>query len=300
MRKHLLCSVCLLLLIFAPPIHAQFNERSPQIEKVTNGEIDWANEYFYASGEGIIPPSSEEPNPAKAQLKAKNYAKMAAIANLYITIENTTITSKGAGKDYMAMDSQIRQSIEGHVSNVEIVSEKRITQGPDTVIEVTVRAPMYGYNGLAIPFLASRTVAMPLGGVLVNQSSLKSSISSPPRNPSDAGKYTSVIIDCSGLRMKRAVNPRIRRIDGNEVWGKVNIDSFSSLDKGAVAYSTSLFDAKDNERAGNNPLIIKAIGKAGNSKTQCDPVISNEDASAILSNNASSKYLDKFDVVFVM
>lgn len=299
MRKYLLCSVCLLLIIFTPPIFAQFNERSPQIEKVTNGEIDWANEYFYASGEGIIPPSSEEPNPAKAQLKAKNYAKMAAIANLYIAIENTTITCKGAGKDYMAMDMQIRQSIEGHISNVEIVSEKRITQGSDTIIEVTVRAPMYGYNGLAMPFLASRNVAMASGGISINQSSLKSSISSP-RNPSDAGKYTSVIIDCSGLRLKRAINPRIRRIDGTEIWGKVNINSYQSLDKGMVAYSTSMFDAKDNDRAGSNPLIIRAIGKAGNSKMECDPVVSNDDASAILSNNASSKYLDKLDVVFAI
>ncbi|MHB1463462.1 MAG: hypothetical protein ACYC1M_19455 [Armatimonadota bacterium] len=59
-------------------------------------------EMIYATGEGAIPNSSEQPNRAKAYLEAKSYAKMQAVANLVQKARGTLIEMTSVGKNYAA------------------------------------------------------------------------------------------------------------------------------------------------------------------------------------------------------
>lgn len=113
------------------------------------------------------------------------------------------------------------------------------------------------------------------------------------------GPYTSLIVNTLGLKVQRAMSPKICRTDGSEVWGTVNVDYDFLEDHGIVAYTRSLDDARKNERAGDNPLIIKAIGRAGG-KFYCNPVVENADAKLLLDENGKSQFLDKFNVIFVV
>lgn len=117
--------------------------------------------------------------------------------------------------------------------------------------------------------------------------------------PSEPGRpYTSVIVDAGGLKLDRSMSPKIRRVSGAEVWGTVSVSIEFVEDHGIVAYTKTLDEAMKNPRCGLNPVVIKALDRAGG-KFLCDPVICDADASLLLAENAKGKFLDKFNVIFV-
>jgi len=120
-----------------------------------------------------------------------------------------------------------------------------------------------------------------------------------PAKPSEPGKpYTSLIVDTTGFELQRSMSPKVRRPDGSEVWGTVKVDYDTVLEKGIVAYATSLDDAKKNSRCGSNPLIVPAVAIQGG-KSDSDPVVSPEDAKLLLAENEKGHFLDNLNVIFV-
>jgi len=126
--------------------------------------------------------------------------------------------------------------------------------------------------------------------------------------PEAADAYTGLVIDCRGLGLQRGMSPKIRRIDGSEVLGTIQL-SDDRLDKvieeGLVAYLSGFegeepfqLDEPDAvKRIGKNPLMIKAIGLAGSAKT--DPVISDEDADRLLQENKRSRFWERLAILFL-
>ncbi|MHB1461156.1 MAG: hypothetical protein ACYC1M_07750 [Armatimonadota bacterium] len=112
------------------------------------------------------------------------------------------------------------------------------------------------------------------------------------------GPYTSLIVDASGLGLKRAMSPKIRREDKSEVWGTVEVDADFVLETGIVSYTASMAGAIRDPRAGDNPLVIQAIGISGG-KFLCDPVISDGDAKNVLDEEKVTHFLEKFNVIFI-
>lgn len=300
------------------------------IEKVSDkARIDWTNLVYVAEGEGAVPTRDVEPNRAKALLKAKDYAKMAAIANLLMAIEGTAISYESVGKDYMA-ETTIRQKIEGFVKNVEVVETRREKIEGDEIVTIKVKAPMFGKNAPGTVFM---TEGQPPAAPPSPDTTIETGSETPGTTttetpgtttvdvnvkvvlrpdvaavvptttiitvPSVEDKpYTGVIIDASGYKITRAINPKIRRNDGSEVWGTVQADTTLLQDRGIVAYATSMAKAKANDRAGSNPLVIRAVGRAGK-RFYPDVVLSDSDAALLLSENGKSGFLDKFNVIFV-
>jgi hypothetical protein len=78
------------------------------------------------------------------------------------------------------------------------------------------------------------------------------------------------------------------------------IDVNLAISKGMVDYAPTpeLVQAAENgqSRAGAKPIIVKAIGVAGN--TSCNVVISKADADKILAANQSNNFLKNLAVVF--
>ena len=131
------------------------------------------------------------------------------------------------------------------------------------------------------------------------QATDQASPSAASAKPSEPGKpYTSVIIDTLGFKLDRCMSPKIRRVDGTEVWGTVKVDYDFLADHGIVAYVGTMDEAMKNPRCGTNPMIIKASGiSGGNFKS--DPVLSNEDATLLLSEDGKGGFFAKFNVIFV-
>ncbi len=273
-----------------------------------DSKIDWTNLKYIARGEGVVPNKTEEPNSARAYLKAKSYAKMQAIANLQMLIEGTTIDYEATGDDFMANEF-IKLKIQGFVRNVKVASLEEKMIGGDKIIEVVVEAPMFGEKAPGTVFLEERAKQKTMGSYtpgpvkveppkekpdmdkLANVASAKPS---PPGQP-----YTSLIVDGTGLDLRRAMSPKIRTADGEEVWGTVKVDYDFLQEKGIVVYANSLAAAKTNSRAGSNPMVVDAIAVAGG-KFYCDAVVSYPDADLIRSEEEKGNFLSDFSVIFVL
>ncbi|MCX6344763.1 MAG: hypothetical protein NT018_06790 [Armatimonadetes bacterium] len=297
MRKIVVMAILAMSLVIA----SQCLAGGPSVQKLNeNNRIDWTNLVYISTGEGAMPSVKDEPNRARAYLKAKGYARMAAVANLLSAIEGTAISFDAIGRDYME-DATIRQTIEGYVKNVEVTkTTKEVVEG-DTMIIVEIRAKMFGQNGVGAALLnreqkqVEKAVASEAVKVNVRP---EFKILETAKRAASTKPYTSVIIDSMGYKIDRCMSPKIRRADGSEVWGSVNAPAELVLEKGIASYVTSLESAQTNGRCGTNPLIIKAIGRAGG-QFNSDPVISDEDATLLLAENAKSGFLDKLNVIIV-
>ncbi len=329
------CIVTLLLVGWAAgSVFAQVNDElrgvkidtSDIVDKVRGGTIDWGNGWMYAVGQGALPSPAKESNRVKALLRARDYAKGEAIANLLMAVKGTTISFEATGADYMAKDIKLRQTIEGYVKNVLIVSWDTAQLEGNTIVRVTVGTPLYGQDTPGSAFISKIATesnqpakAVPLIEIPIETSVPRTEVivgsrpraggpiiasarpSDPPETLRDAkqeGPFDAVLIDTRGYDVLRSICPKIRKEDGSEVWGTVKVGYDEAIETGIVSYSKSLEKAKENSRYGKNPLIVRAVGRGGG-KAMCDPIISDADAKLILTENAKTKFLDGFKVIFV-
>jgi hypothetical protein len=357
--------------------------KSGLVEKTSNGDIDWGKEMFYATGEGAVPSESEEPNRAIAFLKAKDYAKMDAIASMQMLIQGTSISYEATGQDYMVKDSTLRQKIEGYIKNVSVLKTEQVGKGEEKIVRVTVVCKMYGADSPGNALLqkmselalmpspetpeptpvkveipkeapkpvepmvsAPEPVVTPPPPVVTTP---KPIVVKPPKpkpllkphvpkhipkvapkpvpsqptligsKPPDVGppvaattaatsvtadaggSYTSVVIDTLGFNVRRAMSPKIRTSEGDEVWGTLKISPDEVQDQGPVAYARTLEDAKKCSRAGSSPLLLRAVGRAGGSR-MCDVVLSDEDVTKLRAADQAAQppFLPQMRVVMVV
>lgn len=117
----------------------------------------------------------------------------------------------------------------------------------------------------------------------------------PEQNPmpTAVGIYTGVIIDCQGLGLQPAMAPAVFTANRKVVYGAENFSHEDVISKGYVGYANSTTSGV--ERAGSNPLVIKATNVEGS----CSPIISEADAAKILQENKVTGFLNKGNVVLV-
>ncbi len=222
-------------------------------------------------------------------------AKKQAIASILNSFSKTPINSFTSGQDLLKFP-KMRTLLEGVVGRYGKFKSVTLRVAGVPVVKMTVEipamqlvSPALAYckkQGLSIEKLKSLVMKVATGRQKVITKQFTS------------GPYTSLIIDASGLGLKRAMSPKIRRDDGSEVWGTVKVDADYVIDHGIVSYVDSLESAKNDDRAGDNPLVIQAIGISGG-KFLCDPVIDDNDSKYILDEDKEAHFLDKFSVIFV-
>jgi hypothetical protein len=254
------------------------------------------NDMLYAVGEGAMPRASEQPNRAKAYLQAKAYAKMDAIASLAQAAKGTLISYNSKGNSYIA-NTVIKQEIKTILDSVQVVSAKKRAEGKDVIVEVTVRAPKPKLPKVpkAPPVEQIKPSKKPFTPSWLSENAGVDSVSSP----NDGRGYTSVIIDAAGFKITRSMMPKILRPDGSEVWGTMKVDYDFVADCGLISYARNTADALANKRAGDKPLVLRAIGR-GSSTAKCDMVISAADADTLIAEDRKSGFLSDFRVIAIL
>ncbi len=94
-----------------------------------------------------------------------------------------------------------------------------------------------------------------------------------------SGQVSGIIIDASGIGARPALSPKVLTPDGEEVYGPSKVPREFVMNVGLCAYANSVGRAKDIERVGANPLVVRAISTGGSNKANL--VISEEDARLI-------------------
>jgi hypothetical protein len=303
MRTHALTAIGLLLLA-SLPAHAQtvIRKESPQgyIEIYEDATINWSEGVLTATGVGLIP--RDEPNRARAYLKARGYARLDALANLLMLIDRVQFDAQYTGADYMMQSEVLRASITGFVRGAQVIDERKIIIEGQEAVQVTVGAAMYGKNGLsrlllrqppAEPAPAAPEPPLPRIELLVPNVPA-------PDAPVVEGNYTGLIIDARGLKVQPAMAPRILKADGTPIYGTGDFDPDKVIEQGLASYHRDMDAARADKRAGDNPLILRPIGAYRRSVATTDVVLSDADAAKLLAEDAKTGFLKQLKVVFVV
>lgn len=291
-----------LMLLVSTAISLQMAHASGRdlVQEVSGGCIEWGRAIFSASGDALTPSASEEPNSSKAYIKAKGHARTKAIANILFTIDFTPANYAVTCRELMSFDDGLRQSVESLSVGAEIVSGRRKQRMGETIAEVTVELPMYGPVGPGTALLRGLIQQERLG-----RASAQVKIQTPrpkikAEAPGDqAGPFTALIVDARGFGLREALNPRIRRPDGSEVWGSLKLESSLPVGRGVVAYYSSSKEAAKSSIAGRNPLIVRAVGRGGG-PILCDAVVTIESADRMAAEDKASHFLRDYRVIFVV
>ena len=232
--------------------------------------IDFDGEYIEV--EGIVYPAGQSPN------ILRRIAIMDAYRILAEQIDTIYVTTNSTVRNMRDLDETINARVETALRGAKVIDVRREYDG--------------SYH--AIVRLYTNGVPSSLSSAVLGENIVIEDFPAPKViNIHSEIKYTGLIIDCRGHNLSTAIAPAIKSDDGTEIYAYKNIGYQTATDKGMVAYSTSVDSGV--ERAGDAPLMIKAVDVSGN----CDVVVSAEDADRILASNQSANFLSNCAVVLV-
>lgn len=205
-------------------------------------------------------------------------ARLDAYRNLLEEIKGVQIDSDTTVQNAITTSDVINSHITGVVKGAKVVKKYKDADG----YHVVLSAPVFGADSIAEAVLPANPNPAPLPAA--NNFTTGTSVK---------GTYTGVIIDCRGLGLSTAMAPAIFTPNGQPVYGSTYFSDSFLIKNGCVGYSNSLDQGV--ERAGVNPLVIRAVGI----QRFVSPVISPEDAGRILAENNATGFLSTASVVFV-
>lgn len=297
------------------------------IEQVADGagSINWTQGYITATGYG-----PKQPNlPAVVQRAGQRRVAMVdAQRHLAEAVQGVRVTSETTVETYQLVSDVIRTSVDAMLQNFRVIEEGIVDDGEGTYY-VTLAIPLNGQAAATLPppqIPEPPTAPRNLTDVIVDASPNTIQLAeqagreqglvptegprievpeTPPTAPQDIparrpGPYTGLVVDTRGFKVEHAMSPKIVTQDESEVWAGRNATRDLVLDSGIVSYMTTMDMAlnADISRAGNNPLVLRAIGRHGSFKANA--VISDADAQLLMGENDKAKFLDQFRVVFVV
>ena len=267
-------AACLTALLFVLATAAVF---------AAEGTTDWGNGVIRVTGSGVGKEKYKN-NPGQYRLTAQQAARMDAQRKLAEYVSGVQVTANSSMHDLALEDDRVSTMLKS------VVLKNAIDVGApqffdDGVCTITMELHMYGGNNSVaaaafIPFKDDPKVdfPQPVNATVVNQT------------------YTGLVIDCRGMNINPVMSPVIKNADGTKIYGHQNLDYDRIIVKGMAAYSSDAYDQISQQRAGSNPLVIKAVRL---DDINANPVISVADADKVLAANSQSKFLDNCAVVFV-
>ena len=240
-------------------------------------EPDWSNNVIEATGTGAYP--ARAVNQAQARAMAKRAAIVDAYRQLAEMINGVNVDAETTVENMIATSDIVKTKVTACIRGARIISEKELAGGG---YEVTMQVSMFG---------SSNSLAQ----AVLPPTQTKEIFPAPTvKVPSTSGGYTGLIVDCRGLGLKPVMSPVIKNNAGQPIYGYKNLDPDKVIAQGMASYTYSPNSGVD--RAGSNPLIVKAVSLESHNSY---PIISVEDANRVLAENNVSHFLEATNVVFI-
>jgi len=269
------------------------------------GVVDWGAQIIRATGIAGINPSLP---PGAQRASAIEAAKLAALRNLLQAVNGVTLSSETTVHNAALENDMIQTRVNGAVRHFTIVDTRYLS---DQSVEVEIEVPITGVLADAVlpqdfgggqflspvyvcptcgqPWPAGKPV--PPGVHLVRADSGRA-------NFSPGSAYTGLVINAKGLGLVPAMAPKILDGSGREIYGSRFVKREWAVQYGMVGYAKDLSQARKNERAGKNPLVITALRASGPNKA--DVVVSDADAQRIHQAAQYQNFLEKCRVMFIV
>lgn len=253
------------------------------------GTVSWNNGVVRATGIGAGKPAYQKKNPGVYRAQAKRAAIMDAQRNLTEAVKGVRVTSDSTMEDMILQSDVVRTRVDNIIKSMSEVSSQYYDDG---TYEVVLEMPIFGASdSLAeaafIPFKDEPKIPFPspIDVTIVNQPTVINN------------NYTGLVIDCRGLGgLNPVMSPVIKNANGQAIYGHQNLDYDKIIVNGMASYANDTLDQTSRNRAGSNPLVVKATSL---SDLNANPVVSVADADKILAANQYDRFLENCAVVFV-
>jgi hypothetical protein len=235
-----------LALIWAVCAHTTYGAGGQGDRSKRKDSVDWARLVIASSGVGI--PDLRAATVAVARVKAKRAARDDAAGKLSSTLAGIRVSSTETVGDRLASDAALKTKVDLLVKAFRIVDPQFYTDGG---VDYDVE--------LDLP---------PIEAAL---------LTGPHPGPLPGGEGTGLVVDARALKLSRALAPLLVDESEKEVYGPdlVTMDALSKV--GVVAYVPSLVAAIKLGRAGDHPLVLKAL----RTKDGVDVVLRSADADRV-------------------
>lgn len=252
------------------------------------GNVDWGKGVIRAKGIGFAKAELKK-NPGAYRAQARRAAMMDAQRTLAESVKGVHVTSESTMADLMLQSDVVRTRVDAIIKGMVEVSSQFFDDGS---YEVVLEMPMFGAkDSLSLaaftPFKDEPIVSFPqpTDTTIINQPTIVNA------------HYTGLIIDCRGLGgINPVMSPVIKNANGQAIYGHKNLDVDKIIMNGMASYASDVSDQVSRSRAGNNPLIIKAVKLSDLNAT---PIVAVADADKILAANQHDRFLENCAVVFV-
>ena len=244
---------------------------------------DWNKRVITVTGMGVA-------NPAMAvnQAHAAMLARQAAITDAYRLLASEVygvkVDAETTVEQKMLTSDIVKTRVSGVITGARIANEGEIAGGYSVTLELALFG---GDSSLAEAVFEHPAYVEPLP--------VPSPSYEPPVSRPTYGNYTGLIVDCRGLRqgINPVMSPVILNTNGTKIYGHKNLNREKIIRDGMASYARDMSQA---DRAGSNPLIIKAVALEN---FNANPVLSVEDADRVLYENSRSHFLEDTAVVFL-
>ena len=284
MRKIIMvCMICAMLMcssaFAAPALNVNVN-----VNQNSASTVNWRQ----GSDSDIIAVGISQPD-SRGMALAREAAIMAAQRNLISLAQGLRINSETTMRDLIIESDVVNRKVTGALRGAQIVEENSTPEGG---YYVKMRVPLYGATGsIAAAVMPSMVSANPKPFAKANR--LLSDVDG------QQVIYTGVIIDASGLGLEPTFAPAVYDESGRVIYGAEYLKQETVISEGMAGYAHNI--GEGTERAGENPLVVKAVNVRGGDSTinKVNVVVSEEDAEKILLANEETQILDQCAVVFV-
>ncbi len=206
---------------------------------------------------------------------SRDEAMQDAYKQLETYIRAIQVTPDKTVADCMAEDAVVNKEVMALIKDADIIKDKEGTDGYNFDLKVKI----YGINNS-------------LGRSVLPHIYNTSALPTPTQEVSVDEAYTGLIIDCTGLGLKRIMMPAIKDTTGRSIYFYKAMQWDKVVRYGMAAYTTKEVIP---ERVGEAPLMIKAIGLTDSNTTV---VVSDADADLILTANMDAKFFLQCAVAF--
>jgi len=257
-------------------------------QSLGNGYIDWTTGSVTALGH-----AAPEINSEGKAVAMPGSARAGATRNLIAILKQMRISGDLTVGEYASTHDTILAGIE-KVAQDARVCRQLYTSALD--VNVWVSAKFHG--GFLQLVLPDHIRQIPKINEFKQGASKKKTKNKPSSTVGTKLPYTGLIVDARRLNVDPVLYPTIVSEQGREIYSSVFISREFAVQNGVCAYVCDMDQALGSDRAGSNPLVVKALRKTGD-KTGAI-VVSMADAKTLDRATERHTFLKKCRVIVVV
>ncbi|MBN1101774.1 MAG: hypothetical protein JXL84_00015 [Deltaproteobacteria bacterium] len=246
-----------------------------------SGKVDWWKGTAEAVGVAAPPKRAAKADRQQGKLAAE--AEKAARRNLVDLLGKIKVDSGTSVAQLFARSEALKKEVQLLAQKTPV---QRIRNRRDGSVEATIRMNLSG----------------PLSDLLLPKDIQRINPVLQPKKPAEKVEkaFTGLIVECSGIRVRPAMVPKIYDEDGQMVFGPPFISREYALMEGVARYVRDFASGKAeaNGRVAPRPLKVKGIrtSKTGSS----DIVIGNADAARVKASAGNLRVLQRCRLLIVL